>query len=138
MIGNRVFVRACCGSVNVPRLSAQRKARGQAGLIADRKRPRSGAQPGRLDLSCARRASAPRNPLRYSGSFVLQAGAGSALPQAGAGSAEPQAGAGSAVPQAGAALGSAEPQAVPQAGAGSVVPQVPETTLSRLLIFFSF
>lgn len=120
MIGNRVFVRACCGSVNVPRLSAQRKARGQAGLIADRKRPRSGAQPGRLDLSCARRASAPRNPLRYSGSFVLQAGAGSA------------------VPQAGAALGSAEPQAVPQAGAGSVVPQVPETTLSRLLIFFSF
>lgn len=73
--------------------------------------------------------------MRYSGSFVPQAGAGSAEPQAGAGSAEPQAGAGSAEPQAGAALGSAEPQAVPQAGAGSVVPQAPETTLSKLLIF---
>ena len=98
-----------------------------------------GPKQGGWTLTLARTsASAPRDPLRYSGSFVPHAGAGSVLPQAGAGSAEPQAGAGSAEPQAGAGFGSALPHAVPRAGAGSVVPQPPDTTLSRLLIFVSF
>lgn len=99
---------------------------------ADRKRrdASEGQGGGGWTLALARSdASAPKTPMRYSGSFVPQAGAGSALPQAGAGS---------ALPQAGAGFGSALPQAVPQAGAGSVVPQPPDTTLSRLLMFVSF
>ena len=75
------------------------------GLIACRKRRAAGRGRGGWTPAAPFAQVLPGARLRYSGSFV---------PQAGAGSAEPQ------------------------AGAGSVVPQAPETTLSKLLIFFSF